>query len=331
MKKDIDILIRPGAVSISIPLMFSALLWIVSYLLMPQADWGIAQNTPFSAWLNGMIPSNTFVSHITGYLFSVFIGLFLVQFNESFSVIRTRTMLPMFFFIILMSANINAHEFSFGQLSCVFLLLALWQVCAIYQKGTPVKQTFNIGFFLAAGSFFTVELLLFIPIFWVGMIRLNSFTMRTFLASIVGFLSPFILFLGIAYLQSDVSIYINLLIDQFRIEFSFMEYNFIFILFLSSTIIISIIAIGNSINNSFSDKIKVSRMLGFISICYLLSTLLFLFMSNKSAIMYTLSSIFAALLYAHYFSLHYNVFIRILFWVQIIMSGIFFLSSIFFS
>lgn len=330
MKKQLGLIITPGPAGLAIPLIIGGLLWMTSFSILPQSDWGITQNTPFAEWLNTFIPQHSIISHLLGYIFTVFIGLFLVQFNETFSVIRTRTMLPLFFFMIMMGSNINAHEFSFGQISCIFLLLALWQVFAIYQQRTPVKQTFNIGFFLAIGSFFTVELLFFIPLFWIGMIRLNSFNTRTFLASLIGVLSPFILFLGVAYLQSDVFAYIDILAKQFKIEFSFFQHNLIFMLYLSSTTIGTFIAIINLVNRSFSDKIKVSRMLGFVSICFVFSTLLFLFMSNKSAIVFTLTSIFSAILYAHYFSLHYNLFIRILFWVQMGISCIFFLSSIFF-
>lgn len=330
MKKPLDILITPGPIGIILPIIIGAILWLVSYSIVPQSDWGITQNTPFAEWLNTFIPQHSIVSHFLGFLFTIFIGLFLVQFNETFSIIRTRTLLPLFFFMLMMGSNINTHEFSFGQISCIFLLLALWQVFAIYQQRTPVKQTFNIGFFIAIGSFFTVELLFFIPLFWFGMIRLNSFTLRTFIASIIGFVSPFLLFIGIAYLQSDVMAYVNLLIKQFHFAFTFFKHELVFIVYIGTTTIGTLVAILNLVNRSFSDKIKVSRMLGFISICFIFSTLLFFFMSNKSAIVFTLTSIFSAILYAHYFSLHYNLFVRILFWIQIVISAIFFLSSIFF-
>lgn len=331
MKKPLDIIITPSFIGILIPIFLGIFFWFVSYVSGSEIQLVAEQATPFTVWFNKLIPAHSSFSYVLGFIFTVLIGLFLVQFNETFSFVRTRTMLPLFFFVLLMGSNASAHEFSFGQVSCVFLLLALWQVFDIYQKRNPVKQTFNIGFFLAIGSFFTVELLLFVPLFWIGMIRLNSFTLRTFLASLVGFICPFALFLGIAYLQSDVHYYIDLFLNQFHFEFSFFNHNYIFILYIATITLGTLFAILNLVNHSFNDKIKVSRMLGFVSICFTFSILLFLLMSNKSVVVFTLAGIFSSILYAHYFSLHYNLFIRILFWIQISISMLFFLSSIFFS
>jgi hypothetical protein len=330
MKKPLETLITPGPIATILPIIIGVFFWVTGYVSSPEPDWNITQTAPFANWLNTLIPTHSIVSHVLGFIFTILIGLFLVQFNEVFSFIRTRTMLPYFFFIILMGSNINTHEFSFGQISCIFLLLALWQVFSIYQQRNPVKQTFNIGFFLALASFFTVEIIFFIPIFWFGMIRLNSFTLKTFLASLLGFICPYSLFLSIAYLQSDVMTYVNLISNQFHFEFSFFNHSFVFILYIGTITIESLFAILNLVNRSFSDKIKVSRMLGFVSICFVFSIVLFLFMSNKSAIIFTLTGIFSSILYAHYFSLHYNVFIRIMFWIQMSISALFFLSSIFF-
>lgn len=331
MKKPLAILIEPGPIGIIIPLLIGATFWLSGYFISPSSDWGTPKMTPFTQWFSDLIPLHSLLSHGLGFLFTILIGLILVQLNETFSFIRTRTVLPFFFFILLMGSNVNVHEFSFGQISCLFLLIALWQLFSIYQEKSPVKQTFNIGFFLALGSFFTIELVFFLPIFWVGMMRLNSFRFRTFLSSIIGFLSPFLLFLGIAYLQSDVVNYINLFVAQFNFELNFFNYNFIFILYLGTLTGCALFAILNLVNKSFSDKIKVSRMLGFISMSFIFSLLLFIFFSDKSSVVFTFAAIFGSILYAHYFSLHYNLFIRVLFWIQLSISLLYYLYSIFFS
>lgn len=331
MKKTLAILIEPGPIGILIPILIGSIFWLTGYFISPEAEWNLPKVTPFAQWFNTFIPLHSALSHALGFLFTILIGLILVQFNETFSFIRTRTLLPLFFFVLLMGGNINVHEFSFGQISCIFLLLALWQLFSIYQQKNPVKQTFNIGFFLSLGSFFTIELVLFLPIFWLGMIRLNSFRFRTFLSSIIGFICPFILFLGIAYLQSDAVNYVKLFVGQFNIELNFFNYNFIFFLYLGTLTICALFAIINLVNKSFSDNIKVSRILGFMSMSFIFCILLFLFFSDKSTIVFTFTAIFASILYAHYFSLHYNLFIRILFWIQIAISLLFFLYSVSFS
>lgn len=330
-KQSLGILIQPGPAGIIIPLLIGAAFWLIGFFISPEPEWSAPKVTPLAEWFNTFIPVHSILSHSLGFIFTILIGLLLVQFNETFSFIRTRTLLPFFFFILLMGSNINMHEFSFGQISCFFLLLALWQLFSIYQQNNPVKQTFNIGFFLALGVFFSLELIFFLPVFWLGMIRLNSFRFRTFLSSIIGFLCPFILFLGVAYLQSDVMSYINLFINQFDFELNFFNYNFIFILYVGTLTLCALFAIINLVNKSFSDNIKVSRMLGVISLNFIFCILLFLFFSYKSTLIFTFTALFGSILYAHYFSLHYNLFLRVLFWILIAINLLFFMYSVFFS
>lgn len=330
MKSPFNILIEPRLGGIVISLLLGFSLWAMGFLTCPESSFWTTQNTSLSDSLNQIIPAHSVLSHLAGFIFAVLIGLMLVQFNETFSFIRIRSLLPFFFFIILMGSNINMHEFNFAQLSAVFLLLALWQLFSIYQEKQPLLKTFNIGLFLAIGSFFTIELLFFIPIFIIGIQRLNGLTFRTFLASTIGFISPFILFLGIKFLLTGKFIFEEVLSN--KLEFGInIHYNFISVLYLCTLTGCSIIAIINLVNHSFSDKIKVSRMLGFVSMSYIVSVVLFIFMTNKSSVMFTLGTVFSTILYAHYYSLHSRLFVRILFGIQMSICGLFFLSTIFFS
>ncbi|MDR1678213.1 MAG: DUF6427 family protein [Prevotellaceae bacterium] len=330
-RNSLENLIRPGAGSIIIALMVGIAAWILGYTFFPVNDWDAGKIALFARWLNSFIPAHSAFSHILGLIFTLFIGFFLVEFNERFSFIRRRSVLPLFIFVLLMACNVNAHEFSFGQLSCIFMLAALWQLFSIYQERNPVKQSFNIGFFLSIGSFFAIAMSFFLPVFWLGMARMNSFSLRGFLASIMGFVSPLAIFFGIVYLQSDTAYYISAFVEQLQKEVNLFGHGLFFLVFLGSIAFCSLVAIVNMLNNAFSDRIKVSRILGFLASCFIFSMLIMLFFFDENVSVFSIVAIFSSFLLSHYFSLRESLFTQILFWLLVAVSVVVFFYSMFYS
>jgi len=330
MKNPLQVLIEPRLPGIVIPVLIGCFLWTFP-LFLPHKNAALwtMQSTPCTTWLNQFITPFRFFSTIIGFLFTLLISFLLVQLNTSFSFIRVRSLLLFFFFIVLIGSNISLHSFDFSQFGSIFLLLALWQLFSIYQQKQPVLETFNIGLFLALGSLFSIELLLFIPIFLIGTQRLNALTARTFLSTIIGIACPYILILGITYLVSNnIRPYIELYLSQFNFSIN-LHFDYISIIYLLTLFLTGALSIFNLVNDPFSNKIKVSRMLGFISFGFIYCILLFVFKSNNISVIFTLGTIFSAILYAHYYSLHSSIFVRILFGLQLTVCLIYYFSNLF--
>lgn len=330
MRNPLHILIEPRLPGIIIPLLIGSFLWIFPFFVPHNNELWSSQYTPLVLWLNNLLIPFPFLAKILGLLFAVFISFLLVQFNKVFSFIRIRSLLLFFFFMLLIGTNISAHSFNFSQLSLLFLLLTLWQLFSIYEQRQPVFKTFNIGFFIALGSFFSIEILLFTPILLIGINRLKGFTLRTFLATCLGLIAPFALMLGILYLAKDsiISLYIKLFFSQFSVGIN-LPSDYISIVYLLILCLIGIISILNILNDPFSHKIKVSRMLGVVSFGFIFFVLLFIFKSNNSSIIFALGTIFSTILYAHYFSLNSGILIKILFVILTIVCFIYYFSNLF--
>lgn len=299
--------------------------WIVAFVFNLKGDWDIEQSTFLFSKVEMLIPANSLLSRSLGFLFTLLLALMLLQFNARYQLIRKRTALLFTFPILLIGSNVNVHEFSFAQISVLFLLMALWQLFNIYQKKHPVKQAFNIGLFLSIGSFFMIELLFFLPIFIIGMMRFGNFNIKTLLAILIGFFCFPLIYLGVIYLQTNPSYFLDLIAGQFYFELGIPSHDLPSILYLGTLFLCGIIAIIYQVNHAFSDKIRVSRMLGFVAMLFGFCIFLF-FCSDNSATIFTFTCVFSSILYAHLYSLNKDLFVQILFWTQICACLLYFLS-----
>ncbi len=329
MKNFLKILIEPRLPGILIPFFLSIILWVIPLFFAESSALWVKQNTAFSTALSNYAAFSPLWAKFIAFLFSIFIGFVLLQLNNRFSFIRMRNSLLFFFYIILIGTNIQLHHFDFSQLSVLFLLLIVWQLFASYDTKQPVFNAFNIGLFVALGSFFSVELLLFWPVLLFGIQRLKGLTTRTFLANTLGLLTPFLFFIGLAFiLDGDVISYFYLFIKQFEV-IVYWQFTMATVIYLVVLSAFAIIAIHTIIKDPFSDKIKVSRMLSFIAVAFVFFVVLFFLKSNNLPIIFILATVFSSMLYAHFFSLKNSLITRILFFTLLFFCLLNYLFTLF--
>ncbi len=322
-------LIEPKLPGIFIPILLGILLWVFPSIFSKSYDLWPTNNTLFVDWIDSQLEIKPSMSLAIGLLYTIFIGFLLVQLNKVHSFIRIRSLLLFFFYILIIGTNPNLHSFSFSQISNLFMLMALWQLFSIYDKREDVKTPFNITFYLAIGSFFSIELLLFTPLFFIGIQRLKGLTSKTFIAGFIGLITPFILFISIAYITNkNIDNYLDLFLNQFSFNVNF-NLDYISVAYLIVLCLIGFIALLNILNDPFSDKIKVGRMLGFISYGFFFFLLLFFVKADNFPIAFSLGTFYSTILYTHYFSLRNTLFTKILFFFQLLVCLLFYLSTVF--
>ncbi len=298
MKNIINSLSAPTLFGISIPVLIGIVCWILVFQLNPQITIDASANDSWLAgWLHTFIVPGSGFSHLLGFIFTLLIALFLFFLNESHSFVRQRTMLPYFFFILLMSINARAHEFFVDEICCLFFVVALGQLFSSYQKQNSVKQSFYIGFLLSFGSLFTVELLFYIPLFWIGMIIFSSFSFRTLAATVIGALIPYCFTFSVAFLHGDLASYSNAFANQFQLGLQ-LSYSVPFVILMA---LLSIIVIFTLIGSSRVNKIKVQRMLTIIALLYLYTLILFAFFPNETNALYLISIVLCSILFTNFF------------------------------
>jgi hypothetical protein len=246
-------------------------------------------------------------------LLQIGIASSLLLINSIFSIIRRRTLLPAFFYLLLTGWNpIFSYDLT-GSIATLLTILNYWFLFTAYQKSDSQLNAFNISLILVLCSFFQPQLLLFFPLFWIGFYWFQSFNLRVFLASLMGIVAVYwIIFAWSIYLD-DRQILIAMLPKQEKIlfinEFYLSDYERI-----SFGIILFILIFSgfNLFILSISEKVKTVSFLKYMYVSSFIFLLLALAQNEYRSYWESVLYIPVSLIFAHYFTLANKLIVKIL-------------------
>jgi hypothetical protein len=259
-------------------------------------------------------------------LVQIVIAFFLLYLTQTFALIRSRTLLPAFFFLLL-SGTGNIFYFGLqGSLVALGILFCFSLLFKSYHNPQSQILAFNISLILTLAHFLWEPVLLFFPLFWYGMYRFRSLNFRTFFACIVGFLVIYLFLFAWSIYQDDIDFFLNVLPNLgtwLHIHpFQFVLREFIIIAFLLFLFILS----GTKIFLSdISEKIKTIEYLRYL-FTFALITFAFLVLQSewkKECILILYLPL--SLLFAHFFTLARR---KISIWL-LLLSIVFFIAMYF--
>lgn len=226
--------------------------------------------------LKHLIPSVDISILLSG-VFGAGIAMFLGVLNNKYAIIRKRTSLPIAFVLLLLSINPYFIFMSAHYVAVFFLLLALDALFASYQDKSSCRRGVDVGMYLALGSLFVTEYLIFVPLFLVGLGMMRSLSFKMFLSVML----PFVFTSALAYGYYLYSNNLNAITDQFSFE---LLDNTVYILSLESVlsytiaasalVFLFVLTIDNRMN-SYKDKTMVRECVAFFYLILIFSFLLY--------------------------------------------------------
>ena len=166
-------------------------------------------------------------------------------------------------FIILSGAACFLFPSLEGGFVTVGLIASLLTIFATYQDREAAGWSFYTFLILGIASLAKVHLLVLIPLYWIIMVLLSSLSLRTFIASLFGILTPYWICIAIVLMlyQGDVSPFTDhfkplaetaFFADYENIPlFHYLTYAFL--------VILSITGIIHFLRTSFNDKIRTRQ------------------------------------------------------------------------
>lgn len=163
----------------------------LSNILPPQGDQGIclpsAANWPMPSWAGA----------IANLGLNALIMAMMVVVNKAYNVLRAVTRLQIGLFAMMQAAvprellTLNSGTLvALGVITCIFLLFSC------YDNPWRVRRVFLAFLILSLGAATQYCFVLFIPVFWVICAQMRIFNLRTFLASVLGMLTVWVILLG---------------------------------------------------------------------------------------------------------------------------------------
>jgi len=234
-------------------------------------------------------------------------GLLFVLVNQ-FTFVNTRTFLPTFVFALLIVVWQPLHKTFESHIALLLFICALFCFFNLSQKEAPEK-TFLGSLLITCASFFLNNLILIIPICWLGFIVLRSFSFRVFLASILGVIATLIIYFAVIYTVSptfDIQMLFNF---DFSLNFGIKELQFPTQLYIGLLFVVFIISILGTYADFYTQSNSIRRNINFI----LILLVSFIIILNFEKTLFPFIALCFSVFASHIFSTKKNNFYPILF------------------
>lgn len=266
-----------------------------------------------------LVLTNKEVTYLIGFVLMIGGAILLQKSNYELGLIREKTLLPLFMNIFLVSTNPKFFPLNPASFGVFFLIVAITFLFASYHDQDARSAAYNSALIISLGSLVWIHILWFMPLFWHGMSRFRTLTLRTFLASLMGIATIYWFLLGWCVWTRDFSPF-SIFSSLFRVQILSFAYtdpiNWIGICWV---VIITLVAVVNIVSHE-SDDIQRTRQ-------YLYHLVLFAFWSFGLAFLFAQSAdeflqvacIPTSLLTAHFFTLVQHRFARWFFYFTLVL------------
>lgn len=288
------------------------LLWVAAYLAGPASEADFRNNYVVS-FLQTLIVPRTLFSDLYSISFLLLNAYLIAQINNRFTIIRSRTFLPILIFLILMCTWDETHEVNGSHITLTLFIFSLFYFMGMYRDKNSTENAFMGSFLIGLSSLINNPLIFLMPACWIGISIFQSLSLRTILASIFGVVAPWILFFsGIYYFHPDTD-FLHIFNTGFYLHPELLSLTLIHQIYLISILIVLAICIVGMFSISSGDVIRTRNNLYFLLI--LLFTVLFisLFFDNQSIIILPIIAMLYSIIASHPFTLKLNTFYGILF------------------
>lgn len=292
--------------------------WGVDYFFPLQMHSNTIYN-PIAERVQNIFLENSFLINALIGLITLLNAFLLVQLNNRFALIRTRTFLPVIIYLFLIGICEKTHLNVSSHLALTIFILGLFNFFSMSHNKNATEQAFMGSFFVALAGLLVFPYLYLIPVCWIGFMMLRSFSLRTFLASLFGILAPWVIFLSYLYFIHKLNI-LWTVFSGFNLSFSLQSLSLIELIYTGLMLIILIIAIVGIFSNSNQASIQTRNKLNFL--LWLIAVTLFvaIFSIDQLSMFLPLLALIYALLVSHPFTLIKNKIYSTLFLVFVVLN-----------
>ena len=275
--------------------------------------------------LAGLIQNHWWIQ-FTCYIFSVYL---MVQLNNLNMLIRIYSRMVSVSYALLFSATVFLFPSIEGAITQTCFIASLITLYNCYQDKESTGWTYYTFLLLGIGSFADIHLLFFVPVFWLNMaVTVYSLCWRTFLASLLGLLTPYwfwtpwILWQEGAGITAVTDFFSPLITYQYPQTSPTLPSQQI--LLIGVLILLGSIGFIHFLRRSFQDKIRTRQLYYSFAIISIYAIVLIIFMPQQYNMLIRILIIAVSPLIGHFLALTNTKLTNIAFFI--IMGGILLLT-----
>ena len=299
-----------------------ALVWFSDLFIQNSIRIDLNEKTIVSE-INAYFTDNLLLSNIVSLIITALNAFIIGQLNNKYTIIRTRSFLPVLFFLLLMATWHETHTIVVSHLALSLILLSFFAIFKVYRNRNASEQAFLSSFLIALASIFIEPLLLYIPLIWIGLVLFHSLSLRNFLATIVGVLTPWILYGAVKfYYQPDLS-WIMSMGESFQLGLPILGRPLNEMIYIAIIFVLSIIGLVGLSANINQDSMQTRGLINFNTWFLVLSFLYSMIFIRQFFVFLPFIGVGIAIILAHPLTLKKSNFFTYLFLIFVLVNLLF--------
>ncbi|MDR1005791.1 MAG: hypothetical protein LBL74_02880 [Bacteroidales bacterium] len=179
------------------------ILWAVAFI-KPPAVVVTEFDMPIYTNLYSVVKDFPLLATSLAFVAMILNGLFLNYIFTSNKLTQRTTYMPAFIYYLLVSSNYQFMTLSSVFFMNLFLTFALWSFFRVYNKKDSLEEIFTTALIISLGSMLFAPTSFFLLWIWIGFSIYKTYSLKKWLVSLFGFITPFIFAIVYYYLTDQV-------------------------------------------------------------------------------------------------------------------------------
>ena len=312
-KTFVSYFISPGLPVISFFFLCYLAVWAVAFFYGGNAVF-YENLSPAATAIQSAFSQYKFLLILLSCSVSILNAILLVVFSNRFILVSTRSILPAFIFLLLICVWSCSYTALYSHLTLTLFIAALFSFFKMYHDKKAAEHAYIGSFLIACASIIIPEYAFLLLVCWIALFSFKSFSLRTFLASIIGILTPFILYFSCFYLfdgNVDFSWFLNHFIIETTLSISdFSGYFLIYVVIIFFILVFCTISVYADFSKN---TIHTRKNLNFILFIFLFSIAIRTLYTDTLTSIMPLTVLASTIFLSHTFTLKQTKFWRSLF------------------
>lgn len=199
--------------------------WLNSFVGVQSLSFPFSETPmPLFGLLLGALKGNHFLSTLISMLIALVLMLGVNRMVNRFGLSNNQTAMPGYLYLFLVSGYLMAQQLHPVWFFTPLLLLSIERLFSGGPQRKPMAWCFESAFWLSVGSLFYAKGIYFIILIWMIMFILRMFTFRSILASLIGFVLPYIFAFSYFFLVGRFTWFADVAIENFISPIAFFSH-----------------------------------------------------------------------------------------------------------
>ncbi len=195
------------------------------------------------------------VSLLFSFLCALFAMLGITRFNTRYSLLQSQSALPAFIFVLLTGSISSIQLVNPVWIATIFVIMSFGYLYEAYNHRKTMVECFLASLWIAVGSLFSYKIVLLYPLMLIVMPLLRVLTFKSFLASIIGFILPWLFILGYEMAFGSVKEFVEYINPTHEKLFCAYSYSQVALIYFGILLLLVLISIVKTLNELGKRKI----------------------------------------------------------------------------